>query len=345
MKKALIFICLFFIIVFNVTSFAQTDDNVIVMRVGGGQAATIDFESPQTSASEVFKTFVEQRTGGRVQVNFYPMHQLGGERERLESTIMGDLEATWSTEGPIASIFPEIQVISIPFLFSSDLVAWEFFDNSKVWSNIVENLREKTGLRTLCTSHLGYRHFSNSVKEIRKPEDMKGMKIRVMESPVYTKLITSLKALPTAMPGSEVYTALQQKIVDGYEQPTFNMIGFKFYEVSKYVTLDGHIYGTVNLYINDDFYNSLPQDIQKIVDQGAKLANYVVRGISSVAEYAIAIKFLEENGVKIYTPSAEELDMFRDATQEPIIEWLKTQMDAGIVEEVLAEVSAIEEKY
>ena len=99
---------------------------------------------------------------------------------------MGDLHATWSTEGPISAMYPDIQVISIPYLFSSDLVAWDFFDNSQVWKDIIEGLRKEIGLRTLCTSHLGYRHFSNRLREIRTPDDMKGIKIRVMGSPVYT---------------------------------------------------------------------------------------------------------------------------------------------------------------
>ena len=119
-------------------------------------------------------------------------------------------------------------------------------------------------MRVLAYGETGFRNFTNSKLPIKSPADMKGLKIRVMETPVYVNMVKALGAAPTPIAWSEVYTALQQKVVDGQENPVATIVQAKLYEVQKYMILDGHSYGVDFFLINDKFYQSLPKETQEL---------------------------------------------------------------------------------
>ena len=182
---------------------------------------------------------------------------------------------------------------------------------------------EKTGLKLLhLTENGGFRNFSNNIREIKVPADMKGMKIRVMPNPAHQKTVEAIGALPVVVAWAELYTALKTKVADGQENAVATFLVPKLYEVQKYMILDGHFYSINSILINKKWYDSLPRDLQAAIDQAAIVSQTVNRGICTALE-AKGLKLMKEKGMKIYAPTPEEKAQFMALTQKPVIEFLK----------------------
>lgn len=291
----------------------------------------------------VFKNYVESRSGGKVKVEIYPACALGSEREMLEGVQLGSIQMTNVSEGTVGIFFPEIQVLSIPYIFRTYTEAWYTLDSPFV-RQLMNEMRKKTGIRTLDVNQNGFRHFSNNVHPIKTPDDLKGLKIRTMENRAHMKMVEALGASPTPIAWGELYTALQQKIVDGQENPPSLVLAMKFNEVQKYYTLDGHIYSVDFTFINDEFYNSLPADLRQIVYEGADIAGLFHKGAETYTSECIAVKELQEKGMEVYVPTASEIEMFKQKTQQPVIDWLKTQIDPKWVDGFMQTVEGVREK-
>ncbi len=279
--------------------------------------------SRKGGGSTLFKQIVETETRGAVEVKVFPAGQLGGEKEITEATKMGTIQMTM-VSGALANYYKEYQVLDIPYLFSSPPVAWKVMDG---WfgKEMAEDCLKKTGMRVLGFGEAGYRNFTNSVRPIRTPADLKGLKIRVMESPVYMTLVKSLGASPTPIAWTETYSALQQKVTDGQENPVSTIKYAKLYEVQKYLSLDGHSYGIDFILINDKFYQSLPKDIQRTIRIAAATTVTIMRGIQTI-DSTLGVQQLKEKGMEVYAPSDSEKAMFRAASQQPVIEYLEKQI-------------------
>jgi TRAP-type C4-dicarboxylate transport system substrate-binding protein len=147
-------------------------------------------------------------------------------------------------------------------------------------------------------------------------------------------MVKALGAAPTPIPWPETYTALQQKVVDGQENPVSVIMMVKFYEVQKYLTLDGHSYGVDFILINDKFYQSLAKDTQNILKVAAINAGLVGRGIQQLNS-AIGVSQLKEKGMEIYSPNARERGLFREAAQKPVIEYIEKQIGKVWIDKLL----------
>jgi tripartite ATP-independent transporter DctP family solute receptor len=297
--------------------------------------------SKKAAAGYIFKKIVEAETVGAVEVNLFPAGQLGGERELVEGTKIGTIQMCM-VSGAIAGYFKEAQVLDIPYLFSSAPVAWKVLDG---WfgKELAQACKKKTGMRVLGYGETGFRNFTNSSHPIKGPADMKGLKFRVMESPIYVNLVKSLGGAPTPIAWPEVYTSLQQKVVDGQENPISVILIGKLYEVQKYLTLDGHSYGVDFILVNDSFFQKLPEDTQMILKTAAITAGYTGRAIQQLAS-AKGLSVLKDEGMVVYSPTTEERSQFRKASQGPIIEYLKTQIDSIWIEKLLKAVQEVEDE-
>lgn len=310
-------------------------------------AATIEIKLPivdppgtrKAIASPLFKQIVETETRDAVEVKVFPGGQLGGEREAIEGLRLGSIQMT-IVSGALANFYKEAQVLDLPYLFSSAPVAWKVLDG---WfgKEMAEDCLKKTQMRVLGFGEVGFRNFTNSVRPIRTPADMKGMKIRVMESPVYMNLIRSLGGAPTPIPPPEIYTSLQQKVADGQENPLSVILGFKLFEVQKYLTLDGHSYGVDFILINDKFYQSLPKDIQHTVRTAATTIVTIMRGIET-SQSILGVQQLKEKGMQVYSPSDSEKAMFREASQKPAIEFLEKQVGRPLIDKLFKAIKEAE---
>ena len=222
----------------------------------------------------------------------------------------------------------------IPFLFSSAPAAWEFFEEDTA-REFNKAFLKKTGVRILNTTENGYRHFTNNTRPIKTPSDMKGLKIRTMQNPAHMAMVKALGADPTPLPFGELYMALQQKVVDGMECPIVLIHDMKFYEVQKYMVLDGHLYNPLFIFINDNFFNKkLTPAQQKVVLSASAALAKAHNGFSQEANIK-GLTALAEKGMTIYKPSLEELSQFRAIAQPAGLKFITKKIGETWVDKTL----------
>jgi C4-dicarboxylate-binding protein DctP len=154
---------------------------------------------------------------------------------------------------------------------------------------------------------------------------MKGLKIRVMPSPIFQKLVSDLGGSPTPISFGELYGALKNKTVDGQNNALSLVNLFKYYQVQQYVTVDNHVYAVSSMIINDKFYQSLPNDLQQVIDKAQGLALSVNRGVSRYTDH-VAVNALKKAGMEVYIPTPAERAKFKAQAQGPVIEWLRKEV-------------------
>jgi len=317
-------------------------EKTIVIRYAHGDPPD-PIKSSAHADAVVFKKYVEDRSGGRIKVEIYPACELGSEREMMEGVQLGSIQMTNVSEGTVGIFFPEILATAIPYAFRTYTEAWYTLD-SPFMKKLMGEMVKKTGIRCLDVNQNGFRNFSNDVRPIRTPDDLKGLKIRTMEHRGHMKMVEALGASPVPIAWGELYTALQQKVVDGQENPPSLVLVMKFYEVQKYYTLDGHIYSIDFTFINDNFYNSLPEDLRQIVYEGADISGWFHRGAETYTSNCIAVEELKKKGMQVYVPTAEEIALFREKCQKPVIDWIKTQIDPKWVDGFVQTIEEVKEK-
>ncbi len=290
----------------------------------------------------VFKEQVELLSKGRIEVKLYPGGQLGDFASVANQVRTGVIQGGEITDGALATLFPEIQIFSIPYLFVDHKVAYKVLDG-KLGLDLMDYMAAKTGLRAFSFLENGFRHYSNSKREIRSPEDMKGLKIRTMSIPSHMQIVRDLGANPIPVPWQEIYTALQTGVVDGQENAFYLVPVPKLEEVQKFIVADGHVYGTAVMAFNEKWYQSLPSDLKKVVAQAARKATEVNRSLSETNN-AKAVEYLKSKGVKIYFPTAQEKQAFRSLTQESGIQFVRKAVGDEWVDKVLTAVAQTEKE-
>ncbi|MCS7232818.1 MAG: TRAP transporter substrate-binding protein [Synergistetes bacterium] len=217
-----------------------------------------------------FKEEIEKLSGGKIVVKVFPSGQLGSGRELIEGVQMGSIQMCEHSLAPLSGFSKTFLVFNLPYLFKTREIAYEFLDSPI--GEEMKRLVEKDGILVLSFWENGYRHVTNSKRPIKTPADLKGLKIRTMENPVHMEAFRQMGALPTPMAFGEVFTALQQGVIDGQENSYSNMYVMKFHEVQKYITDTSHFYDVTGFMINPKFFYSLSPDLQEAVKKAAKTA-------------------------------------------------------------------------
>jgi len=245
----------------------------------------------------IFKKMVEQKTAGRVKVDIYPASQLGKEREQFEGVKLGTIEMCMIAEGPMAGFIPEIMVVGIPYLYANEITAWRSLDGS-FGKALFEEMKKKTGVRALGIGENGFRNFTNKVRPIKSPDDMKGLKIRTMENPAHMAMVKALGAGATPIAWGEVYMALQQGVVDGQENPIATIRSMNYFEVQKHLSLTFHTYTPGAVMISPKLWNSLTSEqkgiLQKSVNESAQIQRKTVAD-----KEAEDLAFLKSKGMAV----------------------------------------------
>ena len=265
-------------------------------------------------AVDIFKYIVESKTKGEIEVKAFHASKLGNEREALEGVRMGTIEMATLSSGPVPGFFDAAVVFDIPYLFSSAPAAWKVFDG-EFGKKFGDAFLDKTGVRILSISENGYRHFTNNTRQVKSPAEMKGLKVRTMENPAHIEMVKAMGADPTPIAFGELYMALQQKVVDGMECPVVLIHDMKFYEVQKYMILDGHLYNPIFVFMNNTFFQTkLNAEQRKIVADAAVVLAHTHNGFSQEANIK-GIEKLKAAGMQIYQPTGDELNQFRKVAQ------------------------------
>ena len=195
--------------------------------------------SAQNIAAEKFKELIEPRSKGEIQVQIFHSASLGNETEILQQVQLNTIQMAVITGGPFDTFDPIARVVNYPFLFKDNAQADEILDGP-LGAEILKSL-ESSGFKGLCFSENGFRNLTNNKRPVKSPDDIKGLKIRVMASAIHKAIWQALGANPTPMPWP-IYTELEQGVIDGQENPLWVMEVYKFYEIQKYMTLSRHVY-------------------------------------------------------------------------------------------------------
>ena len=283
-------------------------------------AHVITAGTPIDVGANKFAELVKQRTGGEVEIKVFPAGQLGGERAIIEGVQLGTIEMSFTTTGAIGGFAPEFQVLDLPFLFPSYEAAYTYLDGEQ--GSKLLSLLDRKGMHGLAYLENGWRNFTSSKRAIKVPADVQGQKIRVMESPMYMGLISTMGGSPTPMAYPELPNALLQKVIDGQENPSVNIYSAKMYESQPWMTKDQHTYNVMIAKVNKQAWNSLPENYQKIIAQAAQEARDFQRKLNRECDAAFIAK-LKEKGMQVHELTAAERQAFETALQ-PMYEKGKT---------------------
>jgi tripartite ATP-independent transporter DctP family solute receptor len=287
---------------------------------------------------ESFKSDVERRTNGALTIEIIYGGALGNPIGRMNEMRNGAIQMSDASDGNYAAVYPDIQVLNIPYLFATEQNAWKVLDGP-FGQKLAEDLRTKTGIRVLgWWESGGFKHFSSN-KALRSPSDFAGLKIRAL-GPLAVPLIEALKASAVPIGFGELYTALATGLVDVQDNSLSVFRLVRLQEVHKFILLSGHSYSVGVLGINNAFYIQLSSDERAAVDAAALKAIAFNREGSRKAEQE-AIAALGAAGTEFIGLTSEQKQEFRRITQGPVIEWLKTQISVpDLIGEALSAVQA-----
>lgn len=287
---------------------------------------------PYAVGAREFKKAVEANSNGRIEVQLFPNRQLGDEKPMLEGMRLGTVDAGVITNAVIAQIEPAFQVNDLPFLYENEAQAQAVLDGP-VGKKMAAKLEAK-GIKVLGFMEGGFRNMINNVRPVQKPDDVKGVKYRVMQNPVFIGMFSSMGGNAVPMAWGETFTAVQQGTIDGLEIPLAVIDQNKYFEVTKYLSLTNHTYSAIPLLISKRAFDRMPDDLKKAVVDAGTSATKAQRVVSEQVNASL-IKTLESKGMKVNRigdPAA-----FRK-TSESVYEKVRATTDAEIMQEALAAV-------
>jgi tripartite ATP-independent transporter DctP family solute receptor len=272
---------------------------------------------------EVFKDEVEARTNGALIIEIFYGGALGNPISRMNQMRNGAIQMSDASNGNYATVYPELQVLNIPYLFATVQDAWKVLDGP-FGQELAEDLRTKTGIRVLgWWEPGGFKHFSSN-KALHSPTDFAGLKIRA-QGPLAFPLIEALKASAVPIGFDDLYTASATGLVDVQDNSLSVFRLIKLQDVHKFILLSGHSYSVGVLGISNAFYIQLSPDERAAVDAAALKAIAFNREASRRAEEA-AIAELRAAGIKFIELTPAQRQQFQSITRDPVIEWLKTRI-------------------
>jgi tripartite ATP-independent transporter DctP family solute receptor len=245
---------------------------------------------------------IRKRTNGRFDITVFPASQLGNENQLDEALGFGAIDIIYVGINFVAATYPPLGISGAPFMLR-DLDHWKAYRDSKLFSELVQGYDEKTRHKVTALTYYGQRHVTAN-RRISKPEDMQGMKLRVPPAPLFLMFTKSVGADATPIAFSDVYTALQQGLVDGQENPLPTIMAKKFYEVQSHIVLTGHITESMVTVIGSHVWNKLTPDDQKVFAETLKEAAAKATESIEASERILAGEF-SKLGVTVVEPDRE----------------------------------------
>ncbi len=257
-----------------------------------------EITEPTHEAALLMAERVAERTNGQVEIQVFPSNQLGSERDIFEACKLNAIQMIFESPGSIGVFQPEVEIFNGPFLWKD----WE--ETKRVMrgpfgQELYAKVLQNHGLRVLDPNwYWGWRHLTTRNTPVRVPEDVKGLKVRSPNILIFMETLKAMGASPTPVDFGEVYTALQQGLVDGQENPIPTIWAKRFFEVQKYVVLTGHMLQSNHILINDRFFQSMPKEFQAILQEEVLAAGEYMRTLQQQEEEELIAK-IEAQGVTI----------------------------------------------
>ncbi|HAR96119.1 MAG TPA: C4-dicarboxylate ABC transporter substrate-binding protein [Deltaproteobacteria bacterium] len=267
----------------------------------------------QHKGALAFATYVADKTNGEIEVQVFPLGQLGGERSMAEQVQAGTLHMTAVTTAVLSNFVPQLAVFDLPFIYPNRETAYKALADKDVQKKFFP-LCDAKGFVAIGYTENEFRDVTNSKRPIRKPEDMRDLKIRTIESPVYLDTFRTYGANPVPLPFPEIYNALQQRVIDGQDNPLFTSVLMKFIEVNKYATMTHHILTECYTIVNKKVWDGLTSRQREIFIEAAEVQIKVNRE-SNAQDFAGAIEKAKKQGVRVVELSPAEREAFKQASK------------------------------
>ncbi len=266
------------------------------------------------AAATKFRDLVDERSGGAITVELFPNATLGDERTLLEGMQIGTVDMGLITNGPVSNFLEDMAVFELPFLFPSSQAAYDVLDG-EIGQELLDRLSE-VNLKGLAYAERGFRNLTNSERAVNSPEDMQGLRIRVMENPVYIDTFRELGADAVPMAWTEALTAMQQGTIDGQENPVNVVHSFKLNETQTNMTMTRHSYAPAIFVMGLPVWEKLGEEAQTIIKDAAQQAAEFERALNA-SEQEAQLQALRDAGMAIN--DSADLTVFAEAVK-PVYE-------------------------
>lgn len=293
-------------------------------------------EHPQGQGAQKFADLLSEKSGGKIKVRLFPGGTLGGDVQTVSALQGGTLDITVLNSGILAAQAPDYAMLDFPFLFNNVEEAHAVIDGP-VGQKLAAQLDSK-GLVGLGYWDLGFRNLTNSKHPVTKLEDMQGLKIRVIQSPIYLETFSALGANPVPMAFPEVYTGLEQHTIDGQENPFTVIEGNKFYEVQKYLSVTGHIFNPQSLIISQKTWNRLNDDEKALIRAAAAEAQAFQREVTAASMDKAKATLAAAMTVNEISPA--EKDRLRERVK-PVVDKFAKSLDGDLVKTMYDEIAKV----
>jgi tripartite ATP-independent transporter DctP family solute receptor len=297
-----------------------------VIEVGYATTTDSHYGMGMTRFGEV----LEELSGGEMTLVHHPAAALGGEREMIEAVQIGTLDMVITSSGPLPNFVPETQVLDLPFLFRDYDHARGVLDG-EIGRELLDKV-DAAGFKALAWTENGFRHITNSLRPVATPADLAGLKIRTMENPIHLRAFEALGAAPTPMSFAELFTALQQGVVDAQENPIVVISVSNFSEVQDHLTLSGHLYSPAIILMSAALWDSLSEEQQDWVMQAAEASVEVTRARVTELEET-GVDQLREAGMQVVTEIDREAF---EAAVQPAYEQYVAAFGDDLIERIRA---------
>jgi len=295
---------------------------------------------PVALAANKFGEIVAAKSGGKIKVRVFPGNQLGLDMQQMSALLGGTQEMMAHASAQVANLVKEFGLLDFPYIVTTEQQADALLDGP-AGQALLDTLTPK-GLIGLGYWENGFRHTTNSKRPIAKVEDFDGLKFRVQPSPIFIETFKALKTNPVTMSFSELYPALENRAVDAQENPLLNILTAKLYEVQKFTSLTGHVYGNGVILVSRKFWDRLSATEKTIIQEASREAQTYQRQ-ESRRQAGDAIAQLKAKGMQVNEIAPAELERMRQATQ-PVKDKFMTQFDPAIVKIFQAEVERVNSK-
>lgn len=312
-----------------------------VLALGLSSAHAADFKwtfahvlaesTPPAKAAVKFKELVEKNSNGRIEVTIRPAAQLGGDMEIIEQTQMNLVQIAIPPTGNLANFDSNMYLFDLPFLMSDDESMKKILDGD-IGKEVLKGL-DKYNLKGMNYWGAGFRSITNNIRPIKEPDDLKNIKMRVLQAPTILATYRAWGANPTAMAFTEVYNGLQQGVVEGQENSLANIETSKFYEVQKYMTMTNHAYHTYAAIVNKQAWEALPADLQKVVQEAFDESRDYARELTTTYNKEVLEKL--KNYMEIIPLSEEGKKKFIEKSQ-PIYKQFENRVSPELIKKAIA---------
>lgn len=288
---------------------------------------------PLARGAQKFADTIKEKSGGNINIAVFPNSTIGSSRALVESMQIGVVDFALVPTTNVASFYPPLDIYYLPFLFRDREHAYAVSDGP-VGKKLFDDMRAKIGIRTIAMYESGFRTITTRDKKIEKPDDMKGVKFRVINNPLNVATFKALGANVTPMALSEVFTGLQQGTIDGQDNPIGNVKAFGFDKVQKNITLSNHQWAGIMFLANEKMWASQPEAVQKLFADTAKETEAWERETLN-AEEATYLEEMQKGGMTVTRLTPEQSALFQEA-MKPVWDQYRTKLGAELIDSAVA---------